>query len=271
MGRRAAIALHLALILIGLLLYVVFVIPRWWVLTGDIPSTLATAGRLAAGIPIGLAALPVLVILRQALTPSAATPELALRLRAWSAVLHVVAGALVLLTAIVEIWLRLDVGGPYLFAVYGAAGSIAILAIAAFSLSFVAEKPPAAPKPPKPPKAEKAPKAKKIKAAKRPRGKKRAATAAETESADETAAEADTPESDADETSAEAVAPETGTANVDDSDEKVTATEADETDAAGTDITESEDAPEEPAADTADTGGLRNRRPVGKTRHRLRR
>ena len=32
-----------ALFLIGVVLYVVFVPPRWWVLTGDIPSTLATA------------------------------------------------------------------------------------------------------------------------------------------------------------------------------------------------------------------------------------
>ncbi len=160
MGRRGAKACHLALFLVGVVLYVTFVLPRWWVLTGDIPSAVATAGRIAAGIPIALAALPVLAILRLALSRKAKTPELALRLRAWSAVLHVVAGVLILVTAVVEIWLRLAVGGPYLFAVYGAAGAIAILAVLALYLSFDAEKPPAPPKParvrkPKPPKAKK--------------------------------------------------------------------------------------------------------------------
>ena len=138
MGRRAAIALHLALLLVGIVLYVVFVLPRWWVLVGDIPSTLATAGRIVAGLPIAAAAVPVWMILQRSLRPSAATPELALRLRAWSAVLHVVAGALILLAAIAEIWLRLEVGGPWLFGVYGAAAAIAVLAVAAFALSFIA-------------------------------------------------------------------------------------------------------------------------------------
>lgn len=163
MGRRAAIALHLALLLLGTLLYIVFVLPRWWVLIGDIPSTLATAGRIAAGLPIGAAAVPVWLILQRSLRPSAATPELALRLRAWSAVLHVVAGGLILLTAIVEIWLSLTVGGPWLFGVYGAAAAIAILAVAAFYLSFTAEKPPGPAKPPKPKKAPKPKKEKKSK------------------------------------------------------------------------------------------------------------
>ena len=44
MGRRGAKALHLALFLVGVVLYVVFVLPRWWVLTGDIPTAVATAG-----------------------------------------------------------------------------------------------------------------------------------------------------------------------------------------------------------------------------------
>ena len=58
MTRRAATALHVTLILIGALLYFFFVIPRWWVLIGDIPGTLATTGRIAAGVPIALAAVP---------------------------------------------------------------------------------------------------------------------------------------------------------------------------------------------------------------------
>ena len=166
MGRRAATALHLALFLLGALLYVVFILPRWWVLTGGIPPTLATVGRIAAGLPIGAAAVPVWLILQRSLRPSAATPELALRLRAWSAVLHVIAGALILLAAITEIWLSLMVGGPWLFGVYGAAAAIAVLAVTAFSLSFVAEKPPGPAKPPKAKKAKKAKKEKKKKRAK---------------------------------------------------------------------------------------------------------
>ena len=243
MGRRAATALHLALVLLGVLLYVIFVLPRWWVLTGDIPSGLATAGRLATGVPIALAALPVLAILRSALARKAKTPELALRLRAWSAVLHVVAGGLILLAAIVEIWLRLRVGGPYLFAVYGAAASIAVLAVLALYLSFVAEKPPAAPKPPKPKKV----KAEKATAEKKPRGKKNTteASADATETADET-------ESVTVEETEDATVETIDTAN----------------DAAADETSEPEPAvATEPAAEPS--GSLRNKRPTGKRRSRL--
>jgi hypothetical protein len=146
MQRRAATALHLALCVVGAALYFVFILPRWWVLTGDIPTTLATVGRIAAGVPIALAAVPVVLNLRHSLKPEFGIPELALRLRAWSAVLHVVAGVLIILTAIVEIWLDLYAAGPWLFAVYGAAASIAVLAVVAFYLSRIAEKPPAEPK-----------------------------------------------------------------------------------------------------------------------------
>jgi hypothetical protein len=147
MQRRTATALHLALCVVGAALYFVFILPRWWVLTGDIPTTLATVGRIAAGVPIALAAVPVVLNLRYSLKPEFGIPELALRLRAWSAVLHVVAGVLIILTAIVEIWLDLYTAGPWLFAVYGAAASIAVLAVVAFYLSRIAEKPPAEPKP----------------------------------------------------------------------------------------------------------------------------
>ena len=146
MQRRAATALHLALCVVGAALYFVFILPRWWVLTGDLPTTLATVGRIAAGVPIALAAVPVVLNLRHSLKPEFGIPELALRLRAWSAVLHVVAGVLIILTAIVEIWLDLYAAGPWLFAVYGAAASIAVLAVVAFYLSRIAEKPPAEPK-----------------------------------------------------------------------------------------------------------------------------
>ena len=95
MGRRPATALHLALSLIGAVLYFVFVIPRWWVLLGAFPTTLATVGRIAAAVPIALAAIPVVLFLQQSLKPENKTPEIALRLRAWSGVLHVVAGVLI--------------------------------------------------------------------------------------------------------------------------------------------------------------------------------
>lgn len=243
MGRRGAKALHLALFLVGVVLYVVFVLPRWWVLTGDIPTAVATAGRIAAGIPIALAAMPALSILRLALSRKAKTPELALRLRAWSAVLHVVAGALILVTAVVEIWLRLAVGGPYLFAVYGAAGAIAILAVLALYLSFVAEKPPAPPKPPKPAKA------KKVKAAKESRGKKRGAT-------DEPATG---------ETTDAVAATETETDADADADEKPDTMTVIESSA------DAEPDAEPDADETPQPTALRNKRPAGKNRLRLRR
>ena len=250
MSRSAARGLHIALVLVGLLLYLMFVLPRWWVLTGDIPTGVATAGRLAAGIPIALAALPVFAILRDALGRTAKTPELALRLRAWSAVLHIVAGGLILLAAIVEIWLRLGVAGPYLFAVYGAAASIAILAVLALYLSFVAEKPPAEPKPPKPPKAKKV-KADKTKSEKTPRGKKKLGTA---ESADESA----------DLETTDVVPDESTVVNTDadaDADADADTPVSVETDEVITETTVE-------AAEAASTG-LRNKRPAGKRLRRL--
>jgi len=112
MQRRAATTLHLALSVLGAILYVLFVLPRWWVLTGDFPGTLATVGRVAAGVPIALAAIPVVLSLRQSIKPELGTPELALRLRAWSAVLHVAAGVVIILTAIAEIWITSDTAAP---------------------------------------------------------------------------------------------------------------------------------------------------------------
>ena len=236
MGRRAAVALHLALSLIGAALYVVFVIPRWWVLLGDFPTTLATVGRIAAGVPIGLAAIPVALLLQQSLKPGHRTPEIALRLRAWSGVLHVVAGVLIVLTAIAEIWLHLESVGPWLFTVYGAAGAIAVLAVLAFYLSFIAEQPAPAPKPAKPAKVKK------------PRGKSKRT---EAEAVVESDAETET---------------ETVTA-----DDTVTVVESEVEQAAETaDESETDEEKAVPAEDAA-AGGLRNKRPMGKSRNRLRR
>lgn len=270
MSRRAARGLHLALILVGLLLYLVFVLPRWWVLTGDIPTGVAIAGRLAAGVPIALAALPVFAILRDALARTARVPELALRLRAWSAVLHLIAGGLIVLAAVVEIWLRLSVGGPYLFAVYGAAASIAILAVLALYLSFVAEKPPAEPKPPKPAKAKKV-KADKAKADKKPRGKKKRGA---TESAEETAA-AETTDVVIDEESVvigEAIDTATGAdADADIAETVVVETETVEVVAAPDETAETGEVLDETTVEAAEatSTGLRNKRPAGKRLRRL--
>lgn len=61
---------------------------------------------------------------------------------------HVLAGALIVGTAISEVWLSLDAAGQWLFGIYGAAAAIAVLGFFGFYLSFVAELPPPPPKPP---------------------------------------------------------------------------------------------------------------------------
>lgn len=264
MGRQAAQRLHLALVLTGLVLYAVFILPRWWVLTGDIPATLGTAGRIAAGIPIALAAWPVAQILQAAIRAKSKTPELALRLRAWSTVLHVVAGALILLTAIAEFWLTPQTGGPWLFGVYGAAGAIAVLAVLALYLSYVAEKPPAEPKPAKPAKPVKAKKAKTPKKPRTKRGRKSATT-------DGSEAAADEVEVDEVEVEAQEADPETAA----DAKTEEATPEASESD---TDTDTGSEPEDQPSADSAgddagseDSSALRNKRPTGKRRHRLRR
>jgi hypothetical protein len=282
MQRRAATALHLALCVVGAALYFVFILPRWWVLTGDIPTTLATVGRIAAGVPIALAAVPVVLNLRHSLKPEFGIPELALRLRAWSAVLHVVAGVLIILTAIVEIWLDLYTAGPWLFAVYGAAASIAVLAVVAFYLSRIAEKPPAEPKPSENETAEhdtaendtagddtagneKTPPAKRMKRRLGKRSRKVSETTAVEETTEAPAevseeepapvdvsitdtAEAETPVVEDDITGADAGADDSGVADADGGDPPAAAPSDEETPSAA---------------------GLRNKRPTGKSRHRL--
>ena len=287
MQRRTATALHLALCVVGAALYFVFILPRWWVLTGDIPTTLATVGRIAAGVPIALAAVPVVLNLRHSLKPEFGIPELALRLRAWSAVLHVVAGVLIILTAIVEIWLDLYAAGPWLFAVYGAAASIAVLAVVAFYLSRIAEKPPAEPKASENETAEndtagddtaehdtagddtagneKTPPAKRMKRRLGKRSRKVSETTAVEETTEAPAevseeepapvqvsitdtAEAETPVVEDDITGADAGADDSGVADADGGDPPAAAPSDEETPSAA---------------------GLRNKRPTGKSRHRL--
>lgn len=249
MTRRTATALHVSLVVVGAALFFLFVVPRWWVLTGAFPSTLATAGRIAAGVPIALAAIPVLAVLKGSIAPSAHAPELALRLRAWSALLHGVAGGLILLVAIIEIWLSMPAAAPWLFALYGAAGAIAALGVLAFHLSYDAEKPPVEPKPARQPKAKK------------PLWRKRGAVAAETsdvaadETLDETVAETD---GHTDETSTPADKTESDPA------ETIFVEETE-----GTVPTETDAVVVVVEEEPAETGGLRNKRPTGKRRMRL--
>jgi hypothetical protein len=220
MGRVAATAVHLTLWVLSGALYFLFVLPRWWELMGDTSHTLGTVLRILTGVLIALTALPVLLTLLRSRKPEYGTPELALRLRLSSVVLHVLAGVLIVGTAVAEIWVSLDAGGPWLFGVYGAAAAIAILALLTFYLAYTAELPP---KPPKP---------KKVKAKKRDE--------ATEEEADDAAG-----------------------------DEEDSAEEPAESEETGEPAEVSAEAEPEPEDESA--GGLRNKRPTGKTNHRLRR
>src|ERR1700727_528416 len=155
MGRRAAKFWHATSSVVAGVLYFFFVLPRWPELMGDTLHALGTAARIIAGVVIALAALPVVFTLLRSRKPEFGTPALALTLRTWSVVAHVVAGVLIVGTAISEIWLNLDSVGQWLFGIYGAAAAIAVLGIFTFYLSFVAELPPPPPKPLKPKKEKK--------------------------------------------------------------------------------------------------------------------
>lgn len=248
MGRRAAVFWHATISVAAGVLYFFFVLPRWPELMGDTSHGLGTVARIAAGILIALAALPVVFTLLELRKPEFGTPVLALTLRTWSVVAHVAAGVLIVGTAVSEIWLSLDSVGQWLFGVYGAAAAVALLGIAGFYLSFVAESPPPPPKPLKP---------KKEKKPRRGRGKK-GDDADEAADADEDSEEAEEA-ADADEDTAE-------TDKVDESpDVEATAAEPGSTAEEAPAVEESED------TEGAESGGLRNRRPSGKVSHRRRR
>jgi hypothetical protein len=154
MGRTVAVVWHASFSITAGVGYFFFVLPRWPELLGDTSHTLGTVLRIVTGALIGLAALPVVFTLLRTRRPEFGTPALALRLRATSIVLHVLAGVLIIGTAISEIWLSIDSVGQWLFGIYGAAAAIALLGIFAFYLAFVAELPPPPPKPLKPKKAK---------------------------------------------------------------------------------------------------------------------
>ncbi|KLO36462.1 membrane protein [Mycobacterium nebraskense] len=246
MGRKVAIPWHATFSIAAGVLYFFFVLPRWPELMGDTTHSLGTALRIAAGALFALAALPVVFNLLRVRKPELGTPQLALTLRVASIVAHVLAGVLIIGTAISEIWLSLDAAGQYLFAIYGAAAAIAVLGFFAFYLSFVAELPPPPPKPIK---------------AKKP--KKRRLRRKEGEEAD-TEEEAEEEAEDADESEAEdaeAEAEETEAVKAETSDE--------------TEVTAAPEPAEETAEATEETedaqAKLRNRRPTGKGSHRMRR
>ncbi|OBH54570.1 hypothetical protein A5685_11740 [Mycobacterium colombiense] len=261
MGRKVAIPWHASFSIAAGFLYFFFVLPRWPELMGDTAHTLGTALRIVTGALVALAALPVVFTLLRTRKPELGTPQLALSIRIWSIVAHVLAGVLIIGTAISEIWLSLDAAGRWLFGIYGAAAAIALLGIFAFYLSFVAELPPP---PPKPIKAKK-PKERRVR-----RKKGAEAEADETEEAE--AAEADEDEAETTEAEAEAAA-KTEEAEPAAAPAEVTA-ETTEPEAAPEPTTEAA-----PAGDTEEAGDesdeskakLRNRRPTGKGSHRMRR
>lgn len=147
MGRTAAVIWHASFSIAAGVLYFLFVLPRTLELLGDTSHTLGTALRIVTGALIGLAALPVVLTLLRTRKPEFGTPTLALNLRTASIALHVVAGALIIGTAISEIWLSLDSAGQWLFGIYGAAAAVALLGVLAFYLAYIAEMTPPPPKP----------------------------------------------------------------------------------------------------------------------------
>lgn len=267
MGRRIAILWHASFFVGAGVLYFFFVVPRWPELMGETTHSLGTALRIVTGVLIALAALPVVFTLLRSRKPELGTPQMALSLRVRSIVAHVLAGVLIVGTAISEIWLSLDKAGQYLFAIYGAAAAIALLGFFAFYLSFVAELPPPPPKPIK---------------AKKP--KQRRVRRKKADAQDEAGEDSDTDDAEAGETEEAAEAEETEAADkptevTAETTETVETPETAETVAAPAEpeTTDEDAAPGEDAddatAEDADEAkpGLRNRRPTGKGSHRMRR
>ncbi|MGB7164695.1 MAG: hypothetical protein WBD70_16350 [Mycobacterium sp.] len=277
MGRKAAVLWHATFSIAAGLLYFFFVLPRWPELMGDTSHALGTAARIVAGLVIALAALPVVFTLLRSRKPEFGTPQLALTLQTGSVVAHVLAGVLIVGTAISEIWLNLDNVGQWLFGIYGAAAAVAVLGIFGFYLSFVAELPPPPPKPIKP---------KKEKVQRRRR--KKDGEAEDTEAAEESAAdeaeaadaedadaedadgdEADGDEAETSETPADEPQPGEVTAQGPDVQSASVEPESTPDDEPTFEDTEVDDT----VAADASAAGLRNRRPTGKSSgtHRRRR
>jgi hypothetical protein len=251
MGRTVAVVWHASFSIAAGVLYFFFVLPRWPELLGDTSHTLGTALRIVTGALIGLAALPVVFTLLRTRRPEFGTPQLALTLRTSSIALHVLAGALIIGTAISEIWFSVDRAGQWLFGIYGAAAAVALLGIFAFYLAFVAELPPPPPKP--------------LKAKKAKQGRRGRRKAAEDAGEDVSEAEAEA------EVSTEDESEESSASESDETPAEVT-TEAEQPESTAE---EPEPAAEDEASDTGEpettNGKLGNRRPSGKTAPRRRR
>jgi hypothetical protein len=227
MGRRAAALWHATFSIAGGALFFFFVMPRTHELMGETSHALGTALRIVTGALIALAGLPAMFTLLRSREPQYGAPQLALTLRTWSIAAHVLAGLLIAGTAISEIWLSTDTAGQWLFGIYGAAAAVAVLGISGFYLSLVAELPPPPPKPLK---------TKKEKPRRRRRKRDETATVhAKDEPGGAEAEVAGTAETEVPEPA------ETG------------------------DAEQAEAAAEEHAAVGAPRGGLRNRRPTGKS------
>jgi hypothetical protein len=254
MSRTVAVIWHASFSIAAGVLYFFFVLPRWHELTGDWSHTLGSVLRIVAGALIGLAALPVVFTLLRTRRPEFGTPQLALTLRTSSIALHVLAGAVIVGTAISEIWVSLDDAGQWLFGIYGAAAALALLGMFAFYLAYVAELPPPPPKPLK------------AKERKQRRGRRKAAEgeAAEEEATAEEEAAAEADEVEAQEEAESEEEAEQEPADVTAVDDEVTPTAEDEP------PTEEDKSDDEPAEE-ATNGKLRNRRPSGKTSPRRRR
>jgi hypothetical protein len=245
MSRTVAVIWHASFSIAAGVLYFFFVLPRWPELLGDTSHTLGTVLRIVTGALIGLAALPVVFTLLRTRRPEFGTPQLALRLRTSSIALHVLAGVLIIGTAISEIWLSVDSVGAWLFGIYGAAAAIALLGIFAFYLAFVAELPPPPPKPLKPKKAKQG-----------RRGRRKTEEEAAEEEATDEVSEDETPEDEAAEESSE---DETEESSASESDEEPAEVTADAAEAEPTAEEPEPSAQDEPAAESTN-GRLRNRR-----------
>jgi hypothetical protein len=262
MRRWIAVLWHASFFVIAGALYFFFVLPRWFELTGAWPVGLGLAMRIVCGALIGLAALPVVLTFLRTRKPEFGTPQLALSLRFWSIVLHVLAGALIVGAAVSEIWVSLDAAGQTLFGIYGAAAAVAVLGALAFYLAYAAELPPPPPKPLRP----------KGKTRRRGRGSDdedqdeatEDVVEDEADATDETVASKDNPEADEHEDAStpvtlEKAGPPHETGEISEVTE-TTATEESSTDGTGN--------AEESDTDEPDSK-LRNRRPNGKSTSRL--
>lgn len=244
MGRVAATAVHLTLSAVAIALYVLFVIPRWWELMGDTSPALGTVLRIVAGLFFAAAALPVVMTLVRTKKSELPTPQLAQNLRLSAAISHVMAGALIVAAAIAEIWVSYDTAGVWLGGVYGVAAALATLGIAGFYLAFVADLPPATPK------------------------DKKAKSSAPQTQADGTQAGVSTGTEAADTDSDTESSPAESSADTSEDDESAGAAAEEPSDeSAVSDESSNESASDEPADAPA---GFRNKRPSGKSGHRLR-